>query len=102
VILLDTHALIWWISEPTRVPAKASRAITGAVRAGEPIAVSSISIWEIAMLVDRGRLTLTMDVDSWIGKVETLPFLTLIPVDNQIAARSVGSSAFPIAIQPIE
>jgi PIN domain nuclease of toxin-antitoxin system len=95
VILLDTHSLIWWISEPTRVPAKASRAIAGAVRAGEPIAASSISIWEIAMLVDRGRLTLTMDVDSWIGKVETLPFLTFIPIDNQIAARSVRLERFP-------
>ena len=68
MILLDTHALVWWISDPKRIPAKGSRLINAAVRGGEPIAVSSISIWEIAMLVARGRLALTMDAAAWIDK----------------------------------
>jgi PIN domain nuclease of toxin-antitoxin system len=95
VILLDTHALVWWISDPKRIPAKGTRFINAAVRAGDAIAVSSISIWEIAMLVARGRLSLTMDAAAWIDKVEGLPFLTFIPVDNQIALRSVQLENFP-------
>jgi PIN domain nuclease of toxin-antitoxin system len=95
VILLDTHALVWWIADPERIPSRATRAIATALRDADPIAVSSISIWEIAMLVERGRLSFTMDVAAWIDRVESLPFFQFIPVDNEIAVRSVGLEGFP-------
>jgi PIN domain nuclease of toxin-antitoxin system len=95
VIALDTHALVWWVSEPARIPAKARRALDGALKAGEPISVSAISFWEIAMLVSRKRLTLTIDVADWIAKVEALPFLSFVPVDNRIAVRAVDLEDFP-------
>jgi len=41
------------------------------------------------MLVERGRLELSLELSVWLGNVETLPFLTFVPVDNQIAVRSV-------------
>ena len=56
MILLDTHALVWWVSDPDRVPATARRLIETAVTDSDPIAVSSISLWEVAMLVARQRL----------------------------------------------
>ena len=94
-MVLDTHALIWWVSDPTRVPAKARRLLDAAVKAGEKLTVSSISIWEVAMLVDRGRLTLTLALDVWIEQVESLPFLAFQPVDNRIASRAVRLDGFP-------
>ncbi len=42
------------------------------------------------MLVNRGRLELTMDVADWIANSEALPFLRFVPVTNQIALRSVS------------
>jgi len=95
LILLDTHALVWWVAEPKRIPAKARRAIDAAVKANEAIAVSSISVWEIAMLVARKRLAFTIDADAWIDSVEALPFLTFLPVDNRVAVRSVQLQGFP-------
>ena len=95
MILLDTHALIWWVSEPTRVPEKARRRIDAAVAAGTPVGVSAISIWEVTMLVARDRLAFTMPVELWISQVEALPFLTFLPVDNRIAVRSVQLVDFP-------
>lgn len=95
MIVLDTHTLIWWVSDPTRVPARSRRLLAAAVKAGEKIAVSSISIWEVAMLVHRGRLTLTLALDVWIEQVESLPFLAFQPVDNRIAARAVRLEDFP-------
>ena len=95
MILLDTHALVWWVAEPKRIPPKARRAIDAAVKANEAIAVSSISVWEIAMLVARKRLAFTIDADTWIDSVEALPFLTFVPVDNRIATRSVQLADFP-------
>ena len=95
MILLDTHALIWWVSEPSRIPAKARRLIDTAVDGGTPVGVSAITIWEVAMLVARDRLTFTMSAELWISQVEALPFLTFIPVDNRIAMRSVHLADFP-------
>ena len=95
MIVLDTHALVWWVSDSSRVGVKARRLIDAAVKAGERIAVSSISVWEIAMLVARGRLQLTIDVQSWIASVQALPYLTFIAVDNAIVMRAVHLADFP-------
>lgn len=95
MIVLDTHALVWWVSDPDRLGAKARRSIDREVEAGETLRVSAISVWEIAMLTSAGRLELTMDVDSWLARVEALPALEFIPVDNRIAVRSVSLDDFP-------
>lgn len=95
MIALDTHALIWWVSDPKRVPVKARRLISAAVSDAEPVAVSSISLWEVAMLVARKRLALTIDTSAWIAHIEALPFLTFVPVDNQVAVRAVQLEDFP-------
>jgi PIN domain nuclease of toxin-antitoxin system len=89
MIVLDTHALIWWVSNPEQIPTKARRLLERAITDATGVAVSSISAWEIAMLVERGRLELTMRVDDWIARVEALPWLTFVPVDNVIAVRAV-------------
>ena len=94
MIVLDTHALVWWVSDTSRVGAKARRLIDGAVKAGEQLSVSCISVWEIAMLVARGRLELTIDVHSWMAHVQALPYFTFVPVDNAIAMRSVHLEGF--------
>lgn len=47
------------------------------------------------MLVTRGRLELSIDLDAWISGVEALPFLTFHPVDNRVAARAVRLERFP-------
>ncbi len=55
MILLDTHALVWFVAEPRRLSRAATAAIRNA-RAGDGIAVASISLWELAVLFARGHL----------------------------------------------
>lgn len=88
MIVLDTHVLVWWLSEPKKLSDKARKKINEEVKK-EGLLVSSISVWEIYMLVKKGRLKLTMDVDSWLEKVEGLPAIRFIPVDNKVASKSV-------------
>jgi PIN domain nuclease of toxin-antitoxin system len=52
--------------------------------------VSSISAWEIGMLVHRGRLTLNMDVDSWLAEVDKIPAVEFVSVDNSVAVKSTS------------
>jgi len=88
LIVLDTHALIWWVSSPDKLPARARR-LVDAEAEDKGLAASSISIWELAMLTQRGRLALTVPLDVWIASVEAMPFLRFVPIDNGIAARAV-------------
>jgi PIN domain nuclease of toxin-antitoxin system len=89
MIVLDTHAWLWWISNPEKLGTAASSAIEQAMQENS-IFLSSISTWEIALLVDKGRLTLSIDVHDWVRKTESLPFVRFMPVDNTIALRSVA------------
>ena len=95
VIVLDTHALVWWVASPGRIPAKARRLLDGAVESGGMVAASSISVWEVSMLASRGRLQLSIPVEDWISSLEALPFLQFVPVDNRVAARAVALENFP-------
>jgi PIN domain nuclease of toxin-antitoxin system len=96
VIVLDTHALVWWLADTASLPRKARARLDQAAAAGEVVHASSISAWEVAMLVARGRLELTMDVNAWIAAAEALPQVAFVPVDNAIALRAVALPAtFP-------
>jgi len=87
LIVLDTHAWVWWVANPEQLSPSARQRIDNEAEKA-PIFVSSISAWEVALLVRKGRLELTMDVKDWIAKSESLPALRFIPVDNRIAVLS--------------
>jgi len=96
VIVLDTHALLWWVNDPTTLSKPAKKAIDAAVKS-RAVHVSCISSWEIALLVERGRLRLALDVRDWLCRCEALPFLTFVTVSNAIAVESVRLPDFPHA-----
>lgn len=96
VIVLDTHALLWWVNDPATLSTPARTVIDAAVES-KSVHVSCISSWEIALLVERGRLRLALDVRDWICRCEALPFLTFVPVSNGIAIESVRLPDFPHA-----
>lgn len=88
MIVLDTHAWIWWVSSPEFLSEKAKRIIDEAATERN-ILISSVSVWEVAILVSRGRLKLTMNPGDWVAASEALPFFEFVPVSNNIALTSV-------------
>ena len=89
MIVLDTHAWVWFVSNPELLSKKATAAVEDAV-SEKRVFISSISAWEVALLVARGRLELTMEVGEWVARCESLPFFQFVPVNNAIAVKSVG------------
>ncbi|MCI0447573.1 type II toxin-antitoxin system VapC family toxin [bacterium] len=87
VVLLDTHAFVWWISSPQKLSKRARQRVDTAANQSA-IYVSSISIWEIVLLVSRGRLEFSVDVEDWINLCESLPILNFVPVDNHVAIKA--------------
>ena len=89
MIVLDTHTWIWVISKPEVLSKRAKKAVSAAVKE-KSVLISSISAWEVALLVIKKRLTLSLDVTDWIAKSEGLPFIRFIEISNSIAAKSVN------------
>ena len=89
MILLDTHVWVWFISNPELLSKAAKKAIHAAMEK-KAIVISSISAWEVALLVAKKRLKFTMSVTDWITKSERLPFFQFLPVDNSVAVKSVS------------
>lgn len=87
MIVLDTHALVWWLGADARLSPAALVAIENELKSSS-VVVSSISAWEIAMLVRRNKLDLSMDVLDWLDAAKAIEALSFMPVDNTIAAKS--------------
>ena len=84
--ILDTHVCIRLVNRERRIGPQSGRQIREAIANGT-IAFSAISIWEIAMLSQKGRLDSNMTADQW--RQELLDRgLREIPVDGIIAARA--------------
>ncbi|MFY3457768.1 twitching motility protein PilT [Achromobacter xylosoxidans] len=88
MIVLDTHALVWWAAGDSQLSRAAREAIEAEAQDGE-ILVSAISAWEVAMLAKAGRLALTMDAAAWLDTVAEVPAIRFVPVDVRISVQSV-------------
>lgn len=89
MIVLDTHALIWWVNGDGQLSSGAKVTIDSELAAEEGVVlVSAISAWEIALLVSLDRLTLTMGVDDWLQTASDIDGVRFVPVDNEIAIES--------------
>jgi PIN domain nuclease of toxin-antitoxin system len=87
VILLDTHALLWWVQGDDRLSPGAAGAIAAERgQAGtQGVLVSAISCWEVAMLVRRERLALSLELETWLDTVATIPSVRLLPLEPRTA-----------------
>ena len=86
MIILDTHIWIWWVSQPDRLNLTHRQRL----EAGEDrhFGVSAISCWEVAQLVEYGRLRLDRPVGSWIEAAVAAPGISLIQLHPRIAVES--------------
>jgi len=92
MILLDTHAWLWWASASPELPSSARESIGQAVRDSEA-AISCISAWEISLLLARNRLELAMRVEECVEAFDEMARLSFIPVTNPIGLRAVALPA---------
>jgi PIN domain nuclease of toxin-antitoxin system len=83
VILLDTHVVAWAADDPKRLSRDATSAIRRA-RRGEGLAVSAITLWELAQLVARGRVQVYGSVETSVRAL--IQDMTVIPITPEIAA----------------
>ena len=87
--LLDTHILIWWLNDPTRL-SPAQRKVLAAAGREAPVLVSDISLWEVATLHSLGRIRLSLPLRDWLEKAVAPPLVRRQDMSPAVAAESAS------------
>lgn len=84
--VLDTHAWVWWLhGDAPRLGATIIEALDGLPVESRPY-VCDISLWEVATLVERGRLDLGEPLDSWLDTATHGRAVQVVPISPRVAA----------------
>lgn len=86
-LLLDTHIWIWVIEGNSIISPLVRKSIEQA-REKEQLLISPISVWEIALLVERKRISLEMELTDWLKQWIELPGILMAPISFQVAILS--------------
>jgi len=94
-LLLDTHVWIWAVEgEREALSDRAIEEIDEASREGR-ILISAISVWEVAMLESKGRISLTQPVEDWVMAALRGPGVRLLELSPSIAVQSTRLPGAP-------
>ena len=92
MILLDTHVVIWLALEPGRISKRARAAIQETRQRGEGLAVSDITLLEIATIDNKGRIKLSASLEAFLTEIEAR--FIVLPITGRIC---VSALALPAA-----
>jgi len=87
VILLDTHVVIWLALEPARIARRARAAIEETRLRSEGLAISDITLLEIAAAENKGRIKLDASLETFLSEVESR--FVLLPITGRVCARAM-------------
>lgn len=88
IALLDTHIVVWWFENPKRMSA-AQRRVLAKASDDKPLGVSDVTLWEVALLVEAGRLELALPLDEWLARATAAPLVERIGMTPTIAREMV-------------
>ena len=87
MIVLDTHAWVWWVQDEARLSGR-QRAVVEE-HEGDGLGVSAISCWEVAKLVEKGRLDVSVPLAEWLPTALRYPGVRRLPLTDEIIVESV-------------
>ena len=88
MILLDTHIWFWFVQGHPRLQDYHEQIIRNAL-SQQTVAVSAFSCWEIAMMIERGRVETTLAPLDWLRQALTPSGVQMLPLTPEIAVESV-------------
>ena len=90
--LVDTHVVLWLALEPGRISKRAKAVIEQARQRGHGLAISDITLLEIATAENKGRVTLNSSLETFLSEIETR--FVVLPITGKVCVRAMG---FPAA-----
>ena len=91
--LLDTHIVIRWLADPKRLSRDQARILNEAIRRRETVAISAITLLEVALLCD-GPLRMKLSLEELFRELEESPVFRILPLTIDIAmeVNSLGAT----------
>ena len=95
-ILLDSHALLWWVGDPGKLLPSARLAISDPANT---VFASAASVWELGLKVSKGKLRLPDDFGEQLGRngIEDLAF-TILHASESIRLPAIHGDPFDRAL----
>jgi len=87
VIVLDTHALLWWALDLARLSQAAAERLSEMERRGG--FASAISIWELGVKIQRGKLDLGISIEEFTHRIEESSIVELLAANTATWLRSL-------------
>ena len=91
MILLDTHVVVWLALDQTHLSKNARAAINDARENGDGLAISDITLLELATLSRKGRIRLEISLESFLQEIEAR--FIILPISGRACARALGLPA---------
>jgi PIN domain nuclease of toxin-antitoxin system len=88
VILVDTHVVVWLAFGQDRISRKAKTAIDAARKDADGLAISDITLFELATLTSKGRVRLDISLETFLQEVESR--FVVLPINGRVCARAIG------------
>ena len=91
MILVDTHVVVWLAFDQDQISRKARAAIDNARKNADGLAISDITLLELATLASKGRIHLDISLESFLREVEAR--FVVLPISGPACARAMGFPA---------
>jgi PIN domain nuclease of toxin-antitoxin system len=91
VILVDTHVVVWLAFDQSQLSKKARAAIDDARKNGDGLAISDITLLELATLASKRRIQLDISLESFLQEVEAR--FIVLPISGRACVRAIGLPA---------
>jgi PIN domain nuclease of toxin-antitoxin system len=88
LILVDTHVVVWLAFDQARLSQKAKMAIDEARKNGDGLAISAITLLELAALAKKGKFIINMSLESFLQEIEAR--FVVRPITGRACARTAG------------
>lgn len=86
-ILLDTHVWIWFITGESSLAVETRKVINHAI-AENCAYIAAISVWELSMLVAKGRIELDKTCSNWVHKAIVISGIEVMPLSPEVSIES--------------
>jgi PIN domain nuclease of toxin-antitoxin system len=91
-LLLDTHIVVRWLVTPKKLSREQARTLRDAISRREPLAVSAVSLLEIAVLFGAGDARSRIPSRDLLAELESNPAIEIVPftLDTALEVAAIG------------
>ncbi len=90
LLILDTHIWFWWVINDPKLPSNIAQAIEAD---GQSVAIASISIYELVLLIQKGRIVIDLPLEEWLYEATVTTGIKILET-NPIIARQAALLPF--------